>query len=142
MTSWQVWQLVVKVLCIGLILLLEHVLSMPLLSLLLLYWWFGRSHRFSVVPISIYSIVVGLLYGGPVSGLYAVFGLWWWLTAHKLGSRWLHSVTIFSSASLAVLTVFMMSNRVQIAFALSWIVVAGIMWWRLYAGNLGIKHGR
>lgn len=141
MAGWQIWQLAVKILCIGMIILLEHVISMPLLSLLLLYWWFGRSQQFSVVPIMIFSSVLGLLYGGLMSSFYVVLGLWWWLTTRKIGAQWLSSAILFGSASVAVSALFLINNQVRLEFALGWIVVAAVVWWRLYASSRGAKHG-
>lgn len=141
MARWQIWQLAVKILCLGMVILLEHVISMPLLSLLLLYWWFGRSHYFSVVPIIVFSIALGLLYGGLISTFYIVLGLWWWLTTRKIGAKWLNSLVLFGSASAAVTALFLIDNRVRLEFAVGWIAVAGVVWWRLYAANRGAKHG-
>lgn len=142
MKSWQIWQLLMKIVSLSVVMLIEQVLGMPLLSLLLLYWWFGRSanHHFAIGPIVVLSTAIGLLYGGSLSMVYVVLSVWWWLTTQITGAQWLRSILIFGSACGATGILFFTRNPVRWEFATGWIVVSALVWWKLYQGNQGIKH--
>lgn len=142
MASWQVWQLALKVICIGIVMLVEQVIGMPILSLLLLYWWFGRRRdKSSIMPIALFSIAVGLLYGGTVMGvIYVGLSLWWWVIAIIPGVRWLRSLLLFCSTSIISILIFGLRDGMRWEFVWGWLVISAVVWWRLNQNYRGITH--
>lgn len=121
--------------------LVEHVIGMPLLSLLLVYWWFGKhKEHFSVWPIIALSITLGFLYGGTMSLFYGLLGIWWWLTTQIIGTKVLRSIVVFGSACVVGFFLFLAQGRVEWEFALGSILISAIIWWGLYRASQGVLH--
>jgi hypothetical protein len=141
MTSWQIWQALTKGLGLGAVMLFEQIISMPVLSLLLVYWWFGRAkHNFYAPPIIAFSGALGLLHGGSLVLVYVLLGVWWWFVTRKTEMHRLQPLVLFGSACIVALLLVLANGRVQWQFALSWSIFAAVVWWRLNLNKRSSKH--
>lgn len=141
MTTWQIWQIFSKVFLLFIVMLVEQVVGVPFVSLLLLYWWFGRrKYGFTIWPAIVFSFALGLLYGGSITFIYVAIGVWWWIVNHQVNVLWLRPLVVLILSVLVAIIFCLFAKRVQWWLVFGWISVGSIIWWMMQNKQRGIRH--